>query len=107
VLADGDRAEKKRASLGNRSEDVHGGYTFFYPIGAYSEKYDSIEALPDGATIALPNDPSNEGRALILMHNEGLITLEDTEFLVDTPLEIAENPHDFDFRENETAPRGA
>ena len=53
------------------------GRTFVYPIGAYSEKYDSIEELPDGATIALPNDPSNEGRALILMHNKGLLELND------------------------------
>jgi len=79
------------------------GYTFVYPIGAYSEKYDSIDELPDGATIALPNDPSNEGRSLILMHNEGLITLEDPTYLEATPLDIAENPRDFDFREIEAA----
>jgi len=53
------------------------GYTFVYPIGAYSEKHDSIDELPEGAQIALPNDPSNEGRALILMHNQGLIELDD------------------------------
>lgn len=79
------------------------GYTFVYPIGAYSEKYDSIDDLPDGAQIALPNDPSNEGRALILMHNEGLITLNDPEFLESTPIDIAENPRDFRFREIEAA----
>ena len=77
--------------------------TFVYPIGAYSEKYDSIDDLPDGAQIALPNDPSNEGRALILMHNEGLITLNDPEFLESTPIDIAENPRDFRFREIEAA----
>ncbi|MEC8935802.1 MAG: MetQ/NlpA family ABC transporter substrate-binding protein, partial [Pseudomonadota bacterium] len=71
------------------------GYTFVYPIGAYSEKYDSIDELPDGAQIALPNDPSNEGRALILMHNEGLITLNDPTFLEATPIDIAENPRNF------------
>lgn len=79
------------------------GYTFVYPIGAYSAKYDSIDELPEGATIALPNDPSNEGRSLILMHNEGLLTLQDPTFLEATPLDIAENPHDFDFREIEAA----
>ncbi|WP_081948820.1 MetQ/NlpA family ABC transporter substrate-binding protein [Litchfieldella xinjiangensis] len=79
------------------------GRTFVYPIGAYSERYDSIEDLPDGATIALPNDPSNEARALILMHNEGLIELEDPSNLEATPIDIAENPHDFDFREIEAA----
>lgn len=79
------------------------GYTFVYPIGAYSEKYDSIEAIPDGATIALPNDPSNEGRALILMHNLGMLELTDPENLEATPLDIAANPHDFEFREIEAA----
>ncbi|WP_129138558.1 MetQ/NlpA family ABC transporter substrate-binding protein [Modicisalibacter coralii] len=79
------------------------GRTFVYPIGAYSKKYDSIDALPDGATIALPNDPSNEGRALILMHNKGLIQLNDPTNLEATPIDIAENPHDFEFREIEAA----
>ncbi len=79
------------------------GYTFVYPIGAYSEKFDSIETLPDGAQIALPNDPSNEGRSLILMHNKGLITLNDPTNLEATPIDIAENPHDFRFREIEAA----
>ncbi|MEC9482879.1 MAG: MetQ/NlpA family ABC transporter substrate-binding protein, partial [Halomonas sp.] len=79
------------------------GRTFVYPIGAYSEKYDSIEELPDGAVIALPNDPSNEGRALILMHNKGLIELKDPTNLEATPLDIVENPHNFEFREIEAA----
>ena len=79
------------------------GRTFVYPIGAYSEKFESIDDLPEGATIALPNDPSNEGRSLILLHNEGLITLDDPENLEATPLNIVENPHDFDFREIEAA----
>lgn len=79
------------------------GLTFVYPIGAYSEKYDSLDALPKGATIALPNDPTNEGRSLILLHNQGLITLDDPENLEATPLNIVENPKKFDFREIEAA----
>ncbi|CAM3978785.1 MetQ/NlpA family ABC transporter substrate-binding protein [Vreelandella rituensis] len=79
------------------------GYTFVYPIGAYSEKYENIEELPDGALIALPNDPSNEGRALILMHNKGLITLDDPENLEATPIDIVENPRNFRFHEIEAA----
>lgn len=79
------------------------GRTFVYPIGAYSEKHDTIEDLPDGAIIALPNDPSNEGRALILMHNQGLIELDDSSNLEATPMNIVENPHNFQFREIEAA----
>ncbi|WNL40861.1 MetQ/NlpA family ABC transporter substrate-binding protein [Halomonas sp. PAMB 3264] len=82
---------------------VAAGYTFVYPIGAYSEKYESLDELPNGAQIALPNDPTNEGRSLILMHNEGLITLNDPENLEATPIDIAENPRDFRFREIEAA----
>ncbi|MDV6319013.1 MetQ/NlpA family ABC transporter substrate-binding protein [Chromohalobacter sp. HP20-39] len=75
------------------------GKTFVYPIGAYSSKYDSIENLPDGAIIALPNDPSNEARSLILMHNKGLIELKDPTNLEATPIDISKNPHNYEFRE--------
>ncbi|MCI0508715.1 D-methionine transport system substrate-binding protein [Chromohalobacter marismortui] len=75
------------------------GKTFVYPIGAYSERYDTIENLPDGAIIALPNDPSNEGRSLILMHNKGLIELKDPTNLEATPIDISKNPHNYEFRE--------
>ncbi|MFW5687065.1 MAG: MetQ/NlpA family ABC transporter substrate-binding protein, partial [Halanaerobium sp.] len=54
-------------------------------------------------TIALPNDPSNEGRALILLHNEGVITLEDPENLNATPIDIVENPKNLEFEELEAA----
>ncbi|MCE8015369.1 MetQ/NlpA family ABC transporter substrate-binding protein [Halomonas sp. MCCC 1A17488] len=79
------------------------GHTFVYPIGAYSEKHDSIDELPDGAIIALPNDPTNGGRAMILMHNAGLIELDDPENLEATPVDVVENPRDFQFREIEAA----
>ncbi|PSJ19284.1 hypothetical protein CVH10_23655, partial [Halomonas sp. ND22Bw] len=48
-------------------------------------------------------DPTTEGRSRILMHELGLITLDDPENLEATPLNIGENPHDFDFREIEAA----
>ncbi|EPC04605.1 membrane protein [Litchfieldella anticariensis FP35 = DSM 16096] len=79
------------------------GRTFVYPIGAYSEKHDSIEDLPERAIIALPNDPSNEGRALILMHNKGMIELDDPTNLEATPINVTENPKNFRFREIEAA----
>ena len=73
------------------------------PIGLYSDKYTSLEEIPEGASIALPNDPSNEGRALILLHNNGVITLDDPTNLSATPIDIAENPKDLNFEELEAA----
>ncbi|MCE9666070.1 MetQ/NlpA family ABC transporter substrate-binding protein [Halomonas sp. M5N1S17] len=79
------------------------GYTFVYPIGAYSEKHTDIEDLPERAIIALPNDPTNGGRAMILMHNAGLIELDDPANLEATPVNVIDNPSDFRFREIEAA----
>ncbi|PID65885.1 MAG: hypothetical protein CR975_05490 [Gammaproteobacteria bacterium] len=79
------------------------GDTFVYPIGAYSKKIKKVEELKDGAVIAVPNDPSNEGRTLILLHNKGLIKLEDPKNLEASVLDIAENPHQFQFKEIEAA----
>ena len=73
------------------------------PIGLYSNKYTSLDEIPEGASIALPNDPSNEGRALILLHNNGIITLDDPENLNATPIDIAENPKNLKFEELEAA----
>ncbi len=73
------------------------------PIGLYSNNYNDIDDLSEGALIGIPNDPSNEGRALILLHNEGLIELEDPEDLNATPLDIVDNPLNLEFRELEAA----
>ncbi|GHB10705.1 MetQ/NlpA family ABC transporter substrate-binding protein [Salinicola rhizosphaerae] len=93
-----------RAMMKDRGYDFAiAGKTFVYPIGAYSSKYDSIDELPDGATIAVPNDPTNEGRALILLDKQGLIKLDDADNLEATPIDIVDNPHDFSFKEIEAA----
>jgi D-methionine transport system substrate-binding protein len=73
------------------------------PIGLYSDKYTDVDQLPEGSKIAVPNDPSNEGRALILLHNNGIITLEDPSDLNATPLDIVENPKNIKFEELEAA----
>ena len=52
------------------------GATAIYPLGLYSTQYDSVDAIPDGATIALPDDPSNLGRGLLVLQSAGLISLE-------------------------------
>ena len=51
------------------------GYTAIWPIGLYSHKHHSVADLPSGAKIGVPNDPSNEGRALVLLEDVGLIKL--------------------------------
>ena len=71
------------------------------PMSAYSDKVKSIQELQDGATIAVPNDPTNEGRALLLLQSAGLIKLRDAASLTATPQDIIENPHHFKFTELE------
>lgn len=73
------------------------------PFGLYSEKIQSIAELSDGALIAVPNDPSNEGRALLLLASKGYITLDAENELEATPFDIAENPKNFEFKELEAA----
>src|SRR5690554_3981749 len=73
------------------------------PFGLYSEKIQSIDELPDGGTIAVPNDPSNEGRALLLLANNGYITLEAENELEATPYDIQENSQRLEFEELEAA----
>lgn len=79
------------------------GNTFVYPIAAYSRKLTDISQLKDGAKIAIPNDPSNEGRTLILLHQRGFIKLKDVNNLEATPADIAENPRHFRFIELDAA----
>ena len=68
------------------------------PLGVFSRKYTKIEDIPEKATIAIPNDPSNGGRALILLHNKGLIKLEDPNNLYATEFDIVENPKKLKFK---------
>ncbi|KAA1174304.1 ABC transporter substrate-binding protein [Marinobacter salinexigens] len=73
------------------------------PFGAYSSKIDSLDALEDGSVVAIPNDPTNGGRALLLLQKAGLIKLADESKITATPRDIAENPKDLDFKELEAA----
>ncbi|NBK23840.1 MAG: methionine ABC transporter substrate-binding protein, partial [Spirochaetia bacterium] len=73
------------------------------PFALYSKKYKTLADLPVGATIAIPNDPTNEGRALLLLQSAGLLTLTANAGLEATPLDIAANPKNLRFREIEAA----
>ncbi|WP_394870519.1 MetQ/NlpA family ABC transporter substrate-binding protein [Clostridium butyricum] len=71
------------------------------PMGLYSKKIASLDELKDGSTIAVPNDPSNEARALKLLAANGLIKIKDGELV--TPADITENPKNLKFNELEAA----
>ncbi|HFK7188126.1 MetQ/NlpA family lipoprotein [Serratia odorifera] len=79
------------------------GNTFVFPMAGYSKKYASVSQLPDGATIAIPNDPTNLGRALLLLQKTGLITLKSGKGLLPTALDISANPHNYRIMELEGA----
>ena len=73
------------------------------PMGIYAGRVESLEDLPDGAVIGIPNDPTNEGRALLLLEAQGLITLDDSSNLTATPNNIVDNPKNLEFQELEAA----
>ncbi|HVI49770.1 MAG TPA: MetQ/NlpA family ABC transporter substrate-binding protein [Candidatus Sulfotelmatobacter sp.] len=63
-----------------------------FPIGVYSSKIKSLDELPQGAKFAIPNDPSNGGRALLLLQSKGLIKLKDGSGITPTASDIVDNP---------------
>lgn len=73
------------------------------PFGVYSSKLTSIDELQDGAKIAIPNDPSNGGRALLLLAQHGLIALNESKGVNVTVADIKDNPHNFEIVELEAA----
>lgn len=75
----------------------------YEPFGLYPGKTTSLEALADGATIAVPNDTSNEARALLLLEAEGLITLREDVGINATVKDIVENPKNLVITELESA----
>jgi D-methionine transport system substrate-binding protein len=77
------------------------GRTFVYPMGIYSKKYKAIKDIPDHSIIAVPNDPSNEMRAFLLLEKSGLITLKNAtnKGIPD----IDSNPKQLQFKEMDAA----
>ena len=73
------------------------------PMGIYSHKVKSLNEVKDGATVAIPNDPTNGGRALILLSKAGLITLKDNNDIAATVKDITANPNNLKFQELEAA----
>ncbi|MDO4232883.1 MAG: MetQ/NlpA family ABC transporter substrate-binding protein [Lautropia sp.] len=73
------------------------------PFGMYSRKVKKLDEIETGATVVLPNDPSNGGRALLLLQKAGLIKLKDPTNLLATSRDLAENPKKLKFREMDAA----
>ncbi|MDO4627459.1 MAG: MetQ/NlpA family lipoprotein [Pasteurellaceae bacterium] len=79
------------------------GNTFVYPLAGYSKTIKNVNELKDGAVVAVPNDPSNLARALILLEKQGLIKLKDPSNLFSTSLDIIENPKHLQIKEVDTS----
>ena len=93
--------DNQKADRGFKLETA--ALTVNFPIGVYSKKHKSFEALPNGATISIPNDPTNGGRALLVLQDKGLIKLKDNVGYKPTPLNITDNPKKIKFVEIEAA----
>lgn len=79
------------------------GQTFVYPVAGYSTKITRSEDIPEKAKIAIPNDPTNEGRALLLLERQGLIKLKEGVGLTALPSDIVFNPKRIEIIEIEAA----
>lgn len=82
---------------------VSAGAIHYEPMGIYAGKSTSLDEIPDGAVIAVPNDATNEGRALLLLQDLGIITLSEDAGLEATKNDIVDNPHNIDLQEMEAA----
>ncbi len=79
------------------------GNTFVYPIAGYSKTIKSVDEVQDGDRIAVPNDPTNLGRSLLLLQQQGLITLKDGAGLKATVGDVVENPKNLEIVELDAA----
>jgi D-methionine transport system substrate-binding protein len=79
---------------------TRGFYTVFAPSGLYSKKYKSLGQVPDGATFGIPVDPANNGRALFMLRDKGLLGIRDGVSVIHASLkDITDNPHGYKFKE--------
>jgi D-methionine transport system substrate-binding protein len=93
--------DNQKADRGYKIETV--AQTVNFPIGIYSKKHKAFDALPNAATIAIPNDPTNGGRALLLLQDKGLLKLKEGVGFKPTILDITENTKKLKFVEIDAA----
>ncbi|OFK62223.1 methionine ABC transporter substrate-binding protein [Globicatella sp. HMSC072A10] len=79
------------------------GYTYVSPLGAYSEKVTSLDELAEGAVVAIPNDPTNGGRALLLLEQAGVLEVDDAAGVLPTLKDITKNDKKLEFKELDAA----
>lgn len=82
--------DNQKADRGYKIEPV--GYTVNFPIGIYSKKHKSWDAVPQGATLSIPNDPTNGGRVLLLLRDKGILKLKDGVGFKPSVADIIDNP---------------
>ncbi len=83
----------------NGSDLVSIGAIHYEPFGVYAGRTTDLKDLPDGALVAVPNNVTNEARALLLLAQEGLLTLKDDAGIEATIGDIVENPKNIEFKE--------
>ncbi|MGE4342058.1 MAG: MetQ/NlpA family ABC transporter substrate-binding protein [Bacilli bacterium] len=90
-------------NLNNKTHLVSVGAVHYEPLGLYAGKTDRLDSLQNGARIAVPNDKTNEARALLLLEELGLIEIKNDAGLNATKLDIISNPKNLDIIELEAA----
>lgn len=88
---------------GNNTDLVAAGFIHYEPMGIYPGKTELIDDLPEGGTIAVPNDATNEARALLLLESLGIIKLREDAGIEATPIDIVENPKNIEIVEVEAS----
>lgn len=87
----------------NDGDLVDLGFTYVTPLGLYSDKVTSVEEIGEGAIIAIPNDPTNGGRALLALELAGLIEVDDAAGILPEVSDVTDNPLNLEFEELEAA----
>ncbi|XJS10511.1 MetQ/NlpA family ABC transporter substrate-binding protein [Aerococcaceae bacterium WGS1372] len=87
----------------NDEDLVNIGFTLVTPMGLYSDKITSVDEIEEGASIAIPNDPTNGGRALLALEIAGLIEVDDEVGVLPTVNDVTDNPLNIEFVELDAA----
>lgn len=87
----------------NGTDIVSVGANLYIPMAIFSKNLTNLDSIPDDATVAVPNDTTNEARALLLLQENGFITLKDGVDVTATVMDIEENPHNLEFVEMDAA----